>query len=101
MKTCFHFDYAEPHLILSKINLSASAIAEQRRSLNYLHFSSVWRQPYRGETEERQFRGEGLKGINKTLCIRAFKPLRHCVPPPLYFASQNTEEEFKCMKEFK
>ena len=24
-----------------------------------------------------------------------FKPLRVCDPPPLYFASQNTEEEFK------
>ncbi len=47
------------------------------------------------KNEQQPLRGEGLKGINKTLCIRAFKPLRHCVPPPLYFALQNTEEEFK------
>ena len=49
-----------------------SAFAEQRRSLNlshrqfkgqenYLHFSPVWRKPYRGETEGQQSRGEGLK----------------------------------------
>ena len=30
------------------------------------------------------------------LDMKVFKPLRHCVPPPLYFTSQNTEEEFKC-----
>ena len=28
--------------------------------------------------------------------MKVFKPLRHCVTPPLYFALQNTEEEFKC-----
>ncbi len=28
------------------------------------------------KNEQQPLRGEGLKGINKTLCIRAFKPLR-------------------------
>ena len=37
---------------------------KRREGESYLHFSSVWRQPYRGDTEGRQSRGEGLKKIN-------------------------------------
>ncbi len=77
----------------------------QRRSVNtlpsplvcrwqgiHLNSSSVLRQQYRGETEGHSPRGEGLKAP----CIWEHLNPSVLRTPPLYFASQNTEEEFKC-----